>query len=801
MEDAIQWNPAPAEVYAKITARMIELMDRDGLAPWVRPWRSPSGGGSPFPVNGRTGRAYNGINICLLNAAALDRKFHHNEWWTRKQIDAVKGSVHPGEKPQEVLFAFPLVIDPEGQVVKDPPEGDELPEGWRKAFATILHQVFNRDQCDDLPPPRFSGPPLPDLDPIERAESLINRNKNLPNIHHRAQVQAYYSPALDAIVMPQRGQFKGQAEYYSTLFHEATHSTGHKSRLNRRTITEMGKFGDENYSKEELTAEMGAAFLCALADIENIQATMNSAAYLKHWRQKLKDDPRLIVDAAAAASKASDFIVDGAPAWDGAMPARNETTGLDVRPAEKPQEISPIVGLIHKNYPIEQRDLGKLTTSALENVYRGTDGSLGFHLTVEQATAIGAWWNGKGLGKVIGPHDVSIPLWVGSEVELPVPVVDEIKALGDLRELARDLRDTLGENVPVSGTMKSDRYVNDEGMPFSYKKRVNAGRWVDAAKRVGIAPGELDRVALALELGKPMGNNRAARFVRENIDLIRQEARERENTLYGDAEYRQPAEDAAVPVGVGEAGDLGNDGLPDWVTSNPRRKAVKRAQVAKQGRKNRADMTDEELAAANRDQEIANRIMPHLQEDGGKGEGTPAWVDSNPSRHELVGLGRLLRLVVRDPKTGKREAFEPETVRFLAWDLRRGDLAVAHPTVQGRTAKPGQAVAAAHARFHGSDPRGSVAVEIPARGKRVRRLGLLESLTYQPIGWPSNKARNPWMHQFGDVGERGHGKADPDAVSPYPEGLMPWACVDAAGALFIERRPGNQYEVTDWIMA
>ena len=105
------------------------------------------------------------------------------------------------------------------------------------------------------------------------------------------------------------------------------------------------------------------------------------------------------------------------------------------------------------------------------------------------------------------------------------------------------------------------------------------------------------------------------------------------------------------------------------------------------------------------------------------------------------------------------------------------------------------------ARFQGEEPRSSVAVEIPARGKGLQCLGLVESLTYQPIGWPSNKARNPWMHQFGDVGERGHGKADPDAVSPYPEGLMPWAYVDATGALFIERRPGNQYEVTDWIMA
>ncbi len=106
--------------------------------------------------------------------------------------------------------------------------------------------------------------------------------------------------------MPDKDRFEIPAEYYSTLFHEITHSTGHKSRLDRLEAT---SFGSEPYAKEELIAEMGAAFLCGEAGIE-CETLENSAAYLSGWLKALKDDKRLVISAAAAAQKAVDLMLD-----------------------------------------------------------------------------------------------------------------------------------------------------------------------------------------------------------------------------------------------------------------------------------------------------------------------------------------------------------------------------------------------------------------------------------------------------------------------------------------------------------
>jgi antirestriction protein ArdC len=108
--------------------------------------------------------------------------------------------------------------------------------------------------------------------------------------------------------MPSIGLFRSSEEYYSTFFHELTHSTGHKSRLGRDGFESVQSFGSESYSKEELVAEVGAAMLCGVTGIEN-RTLGNSAAYLKTWIERLKSDSRLIVTAASAAQKAADYIL------------------------------------------------------------------------------------------------------------------------------------------------------------------------------------------------------------------------------------------------------------------------------------------------------------------------------------------------------------------------------------------------------------------------------------------------------------------------------------------------------------
>jgi antirestriction protein ArdC len=140
---------------------------------------------------------------------------------------------------------------------------------------------------------------------------------NPPQLEHGAtkaitrgqRFEAYYSAVSDTVVMPRREAFDSSEFYYSVLFHELTHSTGAVRRLNRSTLNQAVRFGDSNYSREELVAEMGAAFLAGLTGIEQV-ALPNSASYLSSWIRTLKGDAKLVIVAAVAAQKAVDYILN-----------------------------------------------------------------------------------------------------------------------------------------------------------------------------------------------------------------------------------------------------------------------------------------------------------------------------------------------------------------------------------------------------------------------------------------------------------------------------------------------------------
>ncbi len=167
------------------------------------------------------------------------------------------------------------------------------------------YRVFNLDQVTCIKKPKAEN--LSEFKPIKEAEEAASKYQKQIEVMHGGP-RAYYQPANDSIRMPEKESFDGPEEYYSTLFHEFTHSTGHKSRLNRPGITETHFFGDEIYSKEELIAEMGAAMLSGVVGIEN-KTIKNSASYIQSWLGKLRDDKKLVVHAAAAAQKAADFIL------------------------------------------------------------------------------------------------------------------------------------------------------------------------------------------------------------------------------------------------------------------------------------------------------------------------------------------------------------------------------------------------------------------------------------------------------------------------------------------------------------
>ena len=183
---------------------------------------------------------------------------------------------------------------------EDPATGEA-----EKRFVLRQYTVFNAAQLDGVAIPaitvlahRFT--------PIERCAQLVDAMPNRPTILHGHQ-RAFYKPATDTLHLPSPACFQSPEAYYATVFHELVHSVGHRSRLNRATLTDLCLFGDPTYAKEELVAEMGAAYLCGVCSIANTTLA-NSAAYLQSWMQVLRQDPTMLVHAAAQAQKAADYI-------------------------------------------------------------------------------------------------------------------------------------------------------------------------------------------------------------------------------------------------------------------------------------------------------------------------------------------------------------------------------------------------------------------------------------------------------------------------------------------------------------
>ena len=231
----------------------------------------------------------------MLAVSRFKAGYDSNYWLTFKQIQALGGNVK-GQHSEMVVF---------WKLLEKPAENPTGEHDMDYIPMLRYYRVFNLDQVTDIKKPVAEN--LPTFQPIEGAEEVAARYQEQIEVIHGGS-RAYYQPSNDWIRMPEKETFDGAEEYYSTLFHEFTHSTGHKSRLNRPGITDAHYFGDEIYSKEELIAEMGAAILSGVVGIEN-KTIKNSASYIQSWLGKLRDDKRLVVHAAAAAQKAADFIL------------------------------------------------------------------------------------------------------------------------------------------------------------------------------------------------------------------------------------------------------------------------------------------------------------------------------------------------------------------------------------------------------------------------------------------------------------------------------------------------------------
>ncbi|MCL6444612.1 MAG: ssDNA-binding domain-containing protein [Alicyclobacillus sp.] len=267
-------------VYEIVTDRIIKQLEQ-GVIPWRRPWTEHG----YRPVNWKTMKPYRGVNCFLLPPG---------EYATFKQVTEGGGTVKKGAKANIVVF---------WKWVEK--EDEETGEKERIPILRYYNVFEINTQCEGLTSKRKTAGF--DHDPIEEAEKIVARYKDGPKIYFRPD-RAFYRPSEDFVSVPPMSDYPKPEEYYSTLFHELVHSTGHEKRLNREGITNMKMFGDENYSKEELVAELGSAMLCGVAGIVN-ETIDNSAAYIAGWLKALKNDKRLIVSASSQAQRAADHIL------------------------------------------------------------------------------------------------------------------------------------------------------------------------------------------------------------------------------------------------------------------------------------------------------------------------------------------------------------------------------------------------------------------------------------------------------------------------------------------------------------
>jgi antirestriction protein ArdC len=290
------------DVYTLITERIIEKLEA-GTIPWHKPWRSVGA-----PRNLVSKKTYSGINVWLLTAQGFTSPY----WATMRQINELCGHVRKGEKSTLVVFWRIYIDGVEVQANSDQHDAEhEQQQGQgRRRFVLRYYSVFNTEQCA-LPQSVTEELAIPEertIDPIEACEKVLAQMPNPPEIQHAGD-KAFYAPMADRTTMPPRGLFESAEEYWSTFWHEAAHASGHGKRLNRESINEVAPFGSAVYSKEEVVAEMTAAYLCGITGIEN-RTIDNSVAYIAGWLRKLRDDRKLIIHAAAQAQRACDYIMN-----------------------------------------------------------------------------------------------------------------------------------------------------------------------------------------------------------------------------------------------------------------------------------------------------------------------------------------------------------------------------------------------------------------------------------------------------------------------------------------------------------
>jgi antirestriction protein ArdC len=302
------------KIYKMITESILEKLEA-GVIPWAKSWKTYGTLGGGMPINLVSNKAYRGINVILLNMQGYDSPY----WLTFKQAKQLKGSVRKGERSTTIIFwkfTRKHFSEENGETGETETVSKMIP-------LLRYYRVFNSEQCEGLSHKRLeelrkqaeeTEAEAEEFDTLEAAENIWQNYEDKPELKH-GEARAFYQPTSDFINMPLKNNevWEASEAYYHVLFHEATHSTGHKRRLNREGIINFTGFGSGIYGKEELVAEFGSAFLCGMAGIDFEKFIDSSASYIDNWKAAITADIKLVIQAAAQAQKATDYILNIKP--------------------------------------------------------------------------------------------------------------------------------------------------------------------------------------------------------------------------------------------------------------------------------------------------------------------------------------------------------------------------------------------------------------------------------------------------------------------------------------------------------
>jgi len=269
------------KIYESVTQSIIEQLEK-GATPWVKPWRADS----TADKNLLSQKPYQGINRLILGLSSMVKGYDVPVWASFKQFESLGASVKKGEKGTAIVWFSPV-------------KKENKDTGETEVYNALKsYYVFNVAQCDGI---EIQAPNKEEktFNAIDAAEQRII--KTGAAISHGGAA-AFYAPSVDRIQLPNKSAFNNESSYYATAFHELTHWTGVKHRLDR---TFSKRFGDSAYAFEELVAEMGAAFLC---QDYRIKGELRHAGYIGHWLKACRDDSKAIFKAAALAQKAADYL-------------------------------------------------------------------------------------------------------------------------------------------------------------------------------------------------------------------------------------------------------------------------------------------------------------------------------------------------------------------------------------------------------------------------------------------------------------------------------------------------------------